>query len=292
MLLDHSETRLFAPGETILEACSAFFRSSSAFFRSSSASLPSSLPFPSPFGSTTTGVKPKYLFVISRRFLDARGTTDDITTPILEPVLRPLWAAYACLKKGRDARSPLAIESLERKIVIDEQGQVVSITPRASLEAHRLIEEMMIQANVSAAETSRVMSSSPCSGSGGISFAGFTTATGKGSRRSMSSTVMRRSPCSVIWTVSPGRLMRSCTRAATPTRPTNFCSSSGSSDFLLQHVAQTRSDLTGLGLEPMIAPPSDPPVPGMYAITTGTPADPVGQGAPREHRRDAAERRR
>ena len=30
---------------------------------------------------------------------------------------------------------------------------------------------------------------------------------------------MRRSPCSVICTVSPGRLMRSCTRAATPTRP-------------------------------------------------------------------------
>ena len=36
------------------------------------------------------------------------------------------------------------------------------------------------------------------------------------------STMMRRSPCSVIWTVSPGRLIRSCTRAATPTRPTNL----------------------------------------------------------------------
>ncbi|MGA0606904.1 ribonuclease R [Phenylobacterium sp. VNQ135] len=81
------------------------------------------------------------------------GAPDDKAGPLLEPVLKPLWAAYAVLKKGRDARSPLAIESLERKIVIDEQGQVVSITPRTSLEAHRLIEEFMIQANVAAAET-------------------------------------------------------------------------------------------------------------------------------------------
>jgi len=81
------------------------------------------------------------------------GKPDDKTGPLLEPVLKPLWAAYATMKKGRDARSPLAIESLERKIVIDAQGQVVSITPRTSLEAHRLIEEFMIQANVSAAET-------------------------------------------------------------------------------------------------------------------------------------------
>src|SRR5436190_69949 len=80
------------------------------------------------------------------------GQPDDKAGPLLEPVLKPLWAAYACLKKGRDARSPLAIESLERKISINVEGQIAAITPRASLEAHRLIEEFMIQANVSAAE--------------------------------------------------------------------------------------------------------------------------------------------
>jgi ribonuclease R len=81
------------------------------------------------------------------------GHADDKTRPLLKPILRPLWDAYACLKRGRDARQPLAIESLERKVVIDPKGDVVSITPRESLEAHRLIEEMMIQANVCAAET-------------------------------------------------------------------------------------------------------------------------------------------
>jgi ribonuclease R len=78
---------------------------------------------------------------------------DDATGPLLEPILKPLWAAYATMKIGRDARQPLAIESLERKIVIGADGKVKSIEPRASLEAHKLIEEMMIQANVCAAET-------------------------------------------------------------------------------------------------------------------------------------------
>jgi ribonuclease R len=81
------------------------------------------------------------------------GQPDDQTGPILETILKPLWAAYAVMKKGRDARSPLAIESLERKVHIDEMGRIDSILPREALEAHRLIEEMMIQANVSAAET-------------------------------------------------------------------------------------------------------------------------------------------
>ena len=81
------------------------------------------------------------------------GQPDDAAGPLLEGVLRPLWAAFACLKVAQDARSPLQIETLERRIVIGPDGKVASITARASLEAHKLIEEMMIQANVSAAET-------------------------------------------------------------------------------------------------------------------------------------------
>jgi ribonuclease R len=81
------------------------------------------------------------------------GFPDEATGPILEPVLKPLWAAYAVLKKGRDRRSPLDIESVERRVVMSPDGRVAAITPRQSLEAHRLIEEFMIQANVSAAET-------------------------------------------------------------------------------------------------------------------------------------------
>jgi ribonuclease R len=81
------------------------------------------------------------------------GEVSDITGPLLEPVLRPLWAAYACVGQARDRRSPLDIESSERKIEISPEGEVVSIRPRERLTAHRLIEEFMIQANVCAAET-------------------------------------------------------------------------------------------------------------------------------------------
>ena len=81
------------------------------------------------------------------------GAPDAVTAPLLEPVLKPLWAAYAALKIARDKRAPLEIESLERRIVLGDDGRVLSITPRRVLDAHRLIEEMMIQANVAAAET-------------------------------------------------------------------------------------------------------------------------------------------
>ena len=81
------------------------------------------------------------------------GQADDVTGPLLKPVLEPLYAAYACMKIGRTKRSPLAIESSERRIIINNEGEVASIQPRAALEAHKLIEEMMVQANVCAAET-------------------------------------------------------------------------------------------------------------------------------------------
>jgi ribonuclease R len=81
------------------------------------------------------------------------GKPGDKAGPLLDPVLKPLWAGYHVMLKGREARSPLAIDSPERKVTISPEGEVTAITRRESLEAHRLIEEMMIQANVCAAET-------------------------------------------------------------------------------------------------------------------------------------------
>ncbi len=80
------------------------------------------------------------------------GNPDDQSGPLLEAVLKPLWAAYAVLRSGRNVRSPVEIESAERRVMIGEDGKVSDIRKRASLEAHKLIEEFMIQANVAAAE--------------------------------------------------------------------------------------------------------------------------------------------
>lgn len=81
------------------------------------------------------------------------GNPDDATGPIMEAILYPLWNAYHTMLKGRLKRSPLQIESAERRIRMTPDGGIGSIEKRVSLEAHRLIEEMMIQANVCAAET-------------------------------------------------------------------------------------------------------------------------------------------
>ncbi|MEP9353047.1 ribonuclease R [Xanthobacter sp. KR7-65] len=81
------------------------------------------------------------------------GRTDDVTDPVLEGVLKPLYAAYACVKKARDARQPLDLDLPERKILLKPDGTVDRVVVPERLDAHRLIEEFMILANVAAAET-------------------------------------------------------------------------------------------------------------------------------------------
>ena len=80
------------------------------------------------------------------------GRQSSKTDDLLEPVLKPLWAAYRTLKRAQDKRSPLALDLPERKIILDDQGRVARVVVPPRLDAHRLIEEFMIQANVAAAE--------------------------------------------------------------------------------------------------------------------------------------------
>jgi ribonuclease R len=81
------------------------------------------------------------------------GAPDTETDTLVEGVLKPLWAAYDVLKKGRERRQPLELDLPERKIVLDGDGKVDKVVVPDRLDAHRLIEEFMIQANVAAAET-------------------------------------------------------------------------------------------------------------------------------------------
>jgi ribonuclease R len=81
------------------------------------------------------------------------GRPDDKTGPLLGPVLNPLWAAYRTMARARDRRGPLDLDLPERKIILDDKGMVADIRIPERLEAMRLIEEMMIAANVAAAET-------------------------------------------------------------------------------------------------------------------------------------------
>ena len=81
------------------------------------------------------------------------GNPGPVAADIAETVLRPLWKAYGALRAARDRRAPLDLDLPERKILLDKKGQITDIVSPPRLEAHRLIEEFMIQANVAAAET-------------------------------------------------------------------------------------------------------------------------------------------
>ena len=66
--------------------------------------------------------------------------------------LRHLWAAWALLARARDNREPLDLDLPERRVQLDAAGRISSIAVRERLDAHRLIEDFMIAANVAAAK--------------------------------------------------------------------------------------------------------------------------------------------
>jgi ribonuclease R len=80
------------------------------------------------------------------------GRPDDTTGPLLDSTLKPLYAAYAVAKRARDERDPLDLDIPERKILLKSDGTVDRVIVPERLEAHKLIEEFMILANVAAAE--------------------------------------------------------------------------------------------------------------------------------------------
>lgn len=77
------------------------------------------------------------------------GTREE---PLLEDALKPLWGCWALLRRARDKRQPLALDLPERRVVLDEHGKIVSVAVRERLDAHMLIEDYMIAANVAAAK--------------------------------------------------------------------------------------------------------------------------------------------
>ena len=67
------------------------------------------------------------------------------------PQLQALWAAWGLLDGARRKRGPLDLDLPEARVVLDPEGQVADVVLRARLDAHKVIEEMMITANVAAA---------------------------------------------------------------------------------------------------------------------------------------------
>ena len=70
---------------------------------------------------------------------------------LVEMALKPLWGCWRALYSARTKREPLELDLPERQVVLDEKGRVESVAPRERLDAHRLVEDFMIAANVAAA---------------------------------------------------------------------------------------------------------------------------------------------
>lgn len=80
------------------------------------------------------------------------GCPDAATAPLMQGVIDPLYAAYDLLRKARDHRGAMKMDSREYKAIVDRAtGAVSGIAKRSSADSHKLIEEFMILANVAAA---------------------------------------------------------------------------------------------------------------------------------------------
>ncbi len=89
---------------------------------------------------------------------DAQAVIDDsrkdgsVDASVVETV-RSVHAAFRARLIERAKRNPLDLELPERKIVLNRNGEVRKIVLRERFDAHRIVEEFMILANVAAAET-------------------------------------------------------------------------------------------------------------------------------------------
>jgi ribonuclease R len=79
----------------------------------------------------------------AQRRIDAGAAADN---------LAHLWAAWRALETARKSRDPLELELPERRVVLDEAGRIKEIALRERLDAHRVVEDFMIAANVAAAK--------------------------------------------------------------------------------------------------------------------------------------------
>ncbi len=70
----------------------------------------------------------------------------------LLPRLTDLYALFHALKRAREARGAIDFDSVEMQLEFDVQGKIVRIVPVVRNDAHKLIEECMLAANVCTAE--------------------------------------------------------------------------------------------------------------------------------------------
>ncbi|MBV7260010.1 ribonuclease R [Erythrobacter crassostreae] len=80
---------------------------------------------------------------------DAQAAVDGGNPP---EYLTNLWNAWHALADARANREPLDLDLPERRVLLNDRGQIEEIAVRERLDAHRVVEDFMIAANVAAAK--------------------------------------------------------------------------------------------------------------------------------------------
>ena len=112
-----------------------------------------------------TGVIKQYRFYPAVMFSKARLTYNQVAAALYEsdpaaleivggllPHLQNLDKLFRVLLKARAKRGAIDFETQETRMVFDDQGKIEKIVPESRNDAHRLIEECMLAANVCASD--------------------------------------------------------------------------------------------------------------------------------------------
>lgn len=86
---------------------------------------------------------------------------DNEQTHKLWPIIKPLYEAFRILDEARRKRGALELDLPERKVLLDDKGNMTGVTKRLRFDSHKLIEEFMVLANVAAA-TALEARKAPC----------------------------------------------------------------------------------------------------------------------------------
>jgi len=84
--------------------------------------------------------------IVVEREAGARARHGDLCAHLDE-----LYRLFKVLARAREGRGALELDTQETRIVLDEQGKVERVAPLERNDAHRIIEECMVAANVAAA---------------------------------------------------------------------------------------------------------------------------------------------
>ena len=88
----------------------------------------------------------------SRARLTYTGVWDSLSRDSSSKELKALYEVYKALSQERARRGAIDFETVETKMVFDDKGKILRIVPEPRNEAHRLIEECMLAANVCAGD--------------------------------------------------------------------------------------------------------------------------------------------